>query len=282
MTRLLAEMQTSIMTTALPLMDGNVERFGIYVLILRQSLRGSDAGTPVLSVSSSLGLPFETTRRHVQSLIAMGLCRRIAGGIVATDHWRDDGEIQELCELAHDCFVRFIADLQAVEPLSLQGRPSTVYDWTAGLQTAIDLMLSVAETNRNAHRDWLDLVLFSTLLCANHRATADGSFADAAVPLRAIKVAELARALSLAGSTVQRRIAGMHAAGIVENRRDGIVVSPEWLANDLAHDTTAATQVNMRRVLATLEAKGFPFVDPPLAYRRGRPPAAAMGLRLTL
>jgi hypothetical protein len=36
----------------------------------------------VLAVSASLGLPYETTRRHVAKLIKFGQCRRVKGGVV--------------------------------------------------------------------------------------------------------------------------------------------------------------------------------------------------------
>jgi hypothetical protein len=36
----------------------------------------------VLALSQSLGLPFETTRRHVNKLIASGRCRRVTGGVI--------------------------------------------------------------------------------------------------------------------------------------------------------------------------------------------------------
>ena len=36
----------------------------------------------VFAVSASLGLPYETTRRHVAKLVAAGLCRRVKGGVV--------------------------------------------------------------------------------------------------------------------------------------------------------------------------------------------------------
>lgn len=36
----------------------------------------------VLSLSQSLGLPFETTRRHVNKLTQAGFCKRVAGGVV--------------------------------------------------------------------------------------------------------------------------------------------------------------------------------------------------------
>jgi hypothetical protein len=44
-----------------------------------------DARRPVsvLAISGSLGLPFETTRRYVNRLIASGRCRRVKGGVLA-------------------------------------------------------------------------------------------------------------------------------------------------------------------------------------------------------
>ena len=37
----------------------------------------------VLALSKSLGMPFETTRRHVNALIARGACVRVPGGVIA-------------------------------------------------------------------------------------------------------------------------------------------------------------------------------------------------------
>lgn len=39
----------------------------------------------VMSVAGSLGLPYETARRHVMRLVDEGVCARIAGGIVVTE-----------------------------------------------------------------------------------------------------------------------------------------------------------------------------------------------------
>ena len=37
----------------------------------------------VMAIAQSLGLPFETARRHVNKLIKAGFCQRVKGGIVA-------------------------------------------------------------------------------------------------------------------------------------------------------------------------------------------------------
>ena len=37
----------------------------------------------VMAIAQSLYLPFETTRRHVNKLIKIGLCKRVQGGIIA-------------------------------------------------------------------------------------------------------------------------------------------------------------------------------------------------------
>lgn len=39
--------------------------------------------TSVRAVSIALGIPYETTRRHIATLESMGLCRKVGGGIIA-------------------------------------------------------------------------------------------------------------------------------------------------------------------------------------------------------
>jgi hypothetical protein len=36
----------------------------------------------ILAIAGSLGLPFETTRRHVGKLIDAGVCQRVTGGVI--------------------------------------------------------------------------------------------------------------------------------------------------------------------------------------------------------
>lgn len=114
-TRLLAEMQTSIMAVALPLFGGRVDRFMIYSLLVRRRL-GGDRPIPTLAIAQSLGLPFETARRHVVALERAALCVRDRHG-VSSGPAMDDPPFADLPTLAHDCLVRLIEDMLAIGAL---------------------------------------------------------------------------------------------------------------------------------------------------------------------
>jgi len=44
----------------------------------------------VLALANTLGLPYETTRRHVAKLVADGYCVRVKGGVIATAGSQDE------------------------------------------------------------------------------------------------------------------------------------------------------------------------------------------------
>jgi len=52
----------------------------------------------VLSLSASLGLPYETTRRHVAKMVATGQCLRVKGGVIAPTAAVDDPRRAEVLE----------------------------------------------------------------------------------------------------------------------------------------------------------------------------------------
>ena len=67
----------------------------------------------IARLAESLGLPFETTRRHVQRLIDMGVCIRVEGGVIVPRAVLDQPEAAQAA-LANVSYVRkFVRDVQA-------------------------------------------------------------------------------------------------------------------------------------------------------------------------
>jgi len=220
MTRCLAEMQTNILASGLRTFDGDLDRFVIYTLIVRQSYGANPGGAPspisAYSLAASLSRSFETVRRHVLALIARGFCERVERGVLATPHGLALPEIRNLAALAHDSFVRFVEDMTQVGVPVPSGRTDVAYSMVVGLQAAADVMLATTETNRNVHDDWLSLAIFSTIFAANMREVSDDPalsrrFATSLEPVpvsqwHPVRSIAVARALGLPPSTVHRQI----------------------------------------------------------------------------
>lgn len=279
LTRLLAGMQTTINAAGLRVFDGDIDRFVIFTLVLREGLPGQVPSRPIsaYSLSTSLDRSFETVRRHVNALIADGFCERVRGGVIAAADVIDRPEVRALFRLSHDSFVGLVEDLTRSGGLPPITQSVNAYDPAIGISGAVDVMLAAVASNRGLHGDWLDLVIFSTVLCANgQRYERDARIApgDPLGAAHAVRPSVIARTLALAETTVRRRIARLTASGgSLIQQRGGLLVSPEWLAQPRAAETTAATLTSVRRELRKAVARGFPIDDPASAYLDGRPPA---------
>ncbi|MES2337787.1 MAG: hypothetical protein V4537_06820 [Pseudomonadota bacterium] len=278
LTRLLADMQTTINAAGLRAFDGDMDRFVIFALVLREGLPGQAGARPISahSLSTSLGRSFETVRRHVNGLIASGYCMRVRGGVVATPDVMIRPAMRDLFILSHDSFVRFVEDLTAIGGMPAMPPAAAAYDSAIGINGAVDTMLVTVDTNQGLHGDWLDLVLFSTILCANAQRYARDPAVVTGDPLderHAVRPSVIARALGLSETTVRRRIARLVVDGgpLVQLRR-GLMVSQDWLATPRAAETTAATLAGVRRELRKAVTRGFPIHAPATAYIDGRPP----------
>lgn len=288
MTRLLAEMQTSIVAAGVRAFDGDLDRFVIFTVVGRQSLTsapqgGGEPGTPISmhALANSLSRPYETVRRHVHALIDEGVCDRQPNGVISPRASLTSVKLQALMAAAHDGFVRFVEDLAALGVALPKARAGIAYDPSVSVRGSADLMLAVTDTNRAVHGDWAELVVYSTVLCANVRRFAHDPvlaqrYADqTASPPRElwlpVRSSVVARVIGLSDSTVRRRIAAMLDDGRLEKRRGGVVVSEAWLNRPESIATSTASHHNIRRILELAAAGGFPFESPASVYLAGRP-----------
>lgn len=274
-TRLLAELQTSLIATGVRALAGGIDRLIIYTLAARVTgLSDMEAAamvpTSAHALAASLGRPYETTRRHVNALIADGLCVRHGNHIHVTPEGLRRPRIAHLVRWTHDCFVRFVEDLGATGEALPPPRGCAQYAMVAGVQSAIDIMLAVIQTNREKHAGWLDLILFSTVVAANCRGhPLAASHGPADTPVSALAVA---RTIGVTSATANRHLSAMTGTGQLVRVRGGFRVNGAWLAHPAAQAVSDASLQNIRRLLGGLAAQGFPFDDPARAYLAARPP----------
>lgn len=289
MTRLLSELQTTILARALRLLDGDLDRVTIFALITRHTYgfdRDPERTVPGISAHSlamSLSRPYETVRRHVHALVDAGWCRRGPEGVHANATELESPEVVSFLNLAHDTAVRFVADLAAFGVPMPEVGTARPYHHAAGVQAAIDMMLAVVDTNRRVHADWLELVVFSTVYCANSRLLnrdralarryADGRITPPPELCPPVRTSAVARVLGLPEATVRRRVIGLCEDGRLERIAKKLVTSEAWLNRPESIATSTQSFAIVRLLLARLGANGFPLHDPARAYLVERPAA---------
>ncbi|MEP9361292.1 hypothetical protein [Sphingomonas sp. KR3-1] len=287
MTRLLAELQTTILSQAIRLFEDDIDRITIFALIMRDTYGFDPADQrPPHSISAhslamSLSRPYETVRRHVNALVDAGWCTRGPDGVRASPAELESPEVVAFLTLMHDAAVRFVADLAHCGVPMPEVGAARPYHHAAGVQAAIDMMLAVIDSNRRTHGDWLELVVFSTIYCANSRLiSADRGLARRYADGRAtppsdlcppVRTSAVARALGLPEATVRRRVASLCADGRVERLGKKLMVSETWLNRPESVATSTQSFAIVRLLLARLGANGFPLEDPSRAYLASRP-----------
>jgi predicted transcriptional regulator len=242
--RLLSEMQTSCAVAGQRVFEGELDRSIIFMVIARESgllsscsdgvARWDGAGPRAISINAlaaSLSRPFETVLRHVNALIAQGLCVRTPAGVMKPAEVHERPAIAALFRVHHDALARLAEDMVAFDITRPETRPHFAYDWHTGLAAAHDILLSGIEFYSAQYPHWIDMALVGTGICANARPfTYDReiarSYADFTrlVPerLRAPVPASLvARVLTLPASTAQRRVNAMIAAGVLIRKPGG-------------------------------------------------------------
>lgn len=283
---LLAEFHSSMSITGLRYFNGNMDRFLVFCLLLRTSMSQPDRrGTiSVHSAAMSLGRPFETVRRHICALLEARVCERTRTGVtLSTAFWEREDNWQQL-RYSHDCFVRLVADAVAHGAVPVGNAPAgnqTRLSLTNGICAAIDLFLALVDANRALCPDPIDLAIFSVVLHANCQALksdrALGGYGSATLllPRHAVRVAQIARALSTPDTTVRRRIAPLTTdKGPYKRTSGGLVVSTECLSKCArSNESNSAKHGSIRLIFQRAATAGLSLRDPALSYCDRRPPS---------
>ncbi len=296
--RLIAEMRLAALvrtTDAVRELSGTrfvFDRGAFFLAILRASAgaitdwpggrQGHDeGGISINALSHSMRRPFETVRRHVNALIAAGLCVRSASGVVVPSRLRDDPVVAGVLVQLHDLLVWGITGLKEFGvplPRTAVGVP---YRPEITLAASIDSALGAFENVGTTFENWLELAVVGAVMLASARPVtldpelaARYSEADTVPPvgLRVpVSAAQVSRALGIPYSTVRRQVLAATASGLLAEHRGGVIVTDAFLGGQVAAEASASIASRAGALLGRLVSGGFPFDDPEQAYIGGPP-----------
>ena len=225
------------------------------------------------ALARALGRPFETVRRQVARLRAMGLLTVDPDGVRIADGAAAELRIGTLLDALVRHFRALLTGLRAsdvalpgdLDPVALARGPA--------LDCALDIYLYAIEANGPLHRGWMELLIIGRTLIMNNAGirndpTLSRAFAaaDAIAPAdvrRPVTPAEVAREIGLPRQTVGRHLKAAVASGCAEAVGDGYLVSIAWLSHPQQIGNARRMVHHLRRALVALakadeEAVGSP------------------------
>lgn len=261
------------------------DRIALFLTVLRHAdlpLAPAEARPlGVAAMAASMGMPFETARRHVLTLIHHGLCNRVKGGITLAPTLFDRRGSVALIRELHDVMVAQIDDLRGFDVPMPAPRREAGYRPGDTLTGLLDTSLALLDRNREVYGSALSAIVANAIIIANVRSiTYDPMLArqygrmDTIPPdhLREpIRSASLARTLGMSYSTVAREIGRLAKCGLVTATRHGLVIRQAQLAHTMLSDNNRAALVRAVQLVRRLKMGGFPFEAPTDAYLSGRP-----------
>lgn len=293
--RIVAEVQLAVMTAALDLVETendrsiDLDRAVVLFVILRAGYArqpglkaGDDAATiSINAMASSLNRPFETVRRHVNALIAAGICCKCRRGVCISSDFAGSAVLERTIGRVHDAMVLLIVYVRRHGIALPPQRPDIAYDKDATIAAALDLLLAAFEYVTPYYSDWMEMRVLNAIIAANaRRVTFDPGLAqmyarrDTIPPDRLrvpVSVAEVARVMRIPYSTTQRYVNRAIAEGRLRRVTGGVLATQELLAQPAVQVAGPAAMAKAMRAFGRLVPGGFPFDDPASCYLVGPP-----------
>lgn len=222
------------------------------------------------ALAASLGRPFETTRRHANTLIDDALVTRTPAGLSVTAEAVAEPRVARMTDSTHDLLVRLIEDLGNAGFVLPPPAPDMIYDPRSGVGIALDLLLAAVECHGGREENFTRLALLLAIEWAHRRYAYSGA-EGARTPV--IRTSTAARILGLPYATTSRNIDALVERGLLA--RVGAGLRPVEDASAAA--SRAALANRARQLLGRLAQSGFPTGQPAAAYIRHRTADPALG-----
>lgn len=215
----------------------------------------------VRELSRKLGLPYETVRRHAQSLVRSGRCNSVKGGLAVPASVQRDRRVAAFLRAMYVTAVRFLVDLTrigvaAFPSASRRALPSgrLTKEQTVIAVAAMGLLLVGERAMRDFWAgDLMKGLVFTAIWTANVKHVANTSLATSSTVLadsqrHPVSVGVVSRSLRLPYETIRRHADVLVREGVcVRVERQGLLV----LAN-VHHRTEAGAVTGYRLVMEFL------------------------------
>lgn len=198
------------------------------------------------AIAASLCLPFETVRRNVRRLEALGVCVQAAGGVIVPETFLASPAYLASVMAGHHHLRAFHARAAAeglIGPL-----PASSYAMgdevpvRAAARLVADYILRAVESLMATAGDVVSVLVFLALMEGAPR------------PLTA---AALAQRLRVPVQTVRRHASDLAAAGHIGREARGFVLAPAHLARPTAASFARANAIDAQRLFAGLAERGI-------------------------
>lgn len=195
----------------------------------------------ISAIAHSLGLPFETTRRHIRAMEARGVCTVSSRGVIVPASFLQSDSYIETVVTGHGRLKLFYAAARReglVDPLPPSAFPAEGAEpIRAAARLRADYALRTAEVLMSLTGDIVAALVYLGLLDCDGRPTT---------------IAALSRRLAVPEETVRRRIAEMTERGFCARTPQGLVLTSEATTEAFF----AANAANAQRLFAALAERG--------------------------
>lgn len=209
----------------------------------------------VNAIAASLGLPFETARRRIKRLTAIGVCSVTSDGVVVPAAFLVSPVYVQSVLLGHERLRRFYVDMR--EAGLVPDLPPPAYaDHEVPVRAAARLLADyVLRACEGLMREASNAVSVLTLTALLAEALA-GREGDAGRPHAPVPVKALAARLRLPAETVRRHAAVFVEDGVCLRSPGGLVLPPEGLDRPGLQLLFTDNAKDIARLLAGLAERG--------------------------